>query len=158
MRHILFTGSTGAICSQCELGGNLWLCLTCGSLGCGRPQFGGGGGNGHGLAHFDQTAHPVALKLGTITPEGTADIYCYSCNDARLDPKLKAHCATFGIHLTSQTKTEKSMTELQLEQNIKFDFSMTGDDGKELQPLYGPGLTGLKNLGNRCGSKAAGVR
>lgn len=93
----------------------------------------------------------MALKLGTITPEGTADIYCYSCNDARIDPELKAHCATFGIHLASQIKTEKSMTELQLEHNIKFDFSMTGDDGKELQPLYGPGLTGLKNLGNRCG-------
>jgi ubiquitin carboxyl-terminal hydrolase 5/13 len=150
MRRVSLSCHAGATCSQCELGENLWLCLTCGSLGCGRPQFGGGGGNGHGLAHFDQTAHPVALKLGTITPEGTADIYCYSCNDARLDLELKAHCATFGIHLASQTKTEKSMTELQLEQNIKFDFSMTGDDGRELQPLFGPGLTGLKNLGNRC--------
>ena len=26
---------------------------------------------------------------------------------------------------------------------------MTGEDGKELEPLCGPGLTGLKNLGNR---------
>lgn len=26
---------------------------------------------------------------------------------------------------------------------------MTGDDGKELEPVCGPGLTGLKNLGNR---------
>jgi ubiquitin carboxyl-terminal hydrolase 5/13 len=33
---------------------------------------------------------------------------------------------------------------------LKFDFSMTGDDGKELEPVFGPGLTGLKNLGNRC--------
>ena len=36
----------------------------------------------------------------------------------------------------------------QLEHNLKFDFSMTGDDGKELEPLFGVGLTGLKNLGN----------
>lgn len=27
---------------------------------------------------------------------------------------------------------------------------MTGADGKELEPLFGPGLTGMKNLGNRC--------
>jgi hypothetical protein len=27
---------------------------------------------------------------------------------------------------------------------------MTGDDGHELQPLFGPGLTGLRNLGNSC--------
>ena len=27
---------------------------------------------------------------------------------------------------------------------------MTGEDGKELEPLFGPGLTGLRNLGNSC--------
>lgn len=27
---------------------------------------------------------------------------------------------------------------------------MTGDDGKELQPVFGKALTGLKNLGNSC--------
>lgn len=48
------------------------------------------------------------------------------------------------------SKTEKSMTELQLEQNLKFDFNMTGEDGKELEPLFGPALTGLRNLGNSC--------
>lgn len=61
-----------AHCSKCELGENLWLCLTCGSLGCGRQQFGGIGGNGHGLNHFEETSHPVAVKLGTITAEGNA--------------------------------------------------------------------------------------
>jgi uncharacterized UBP type Zn finger protein len=61
-------------CKSCDLKENLWLCLTCGNTGCGRQQFGGIGGNGHGMAHFDQTQHPVAVKLGTITPEGTAGI------------------------------------------------------------------------------------
>ena len=40
------------------------------------------------------------------------DIYCYSCNDAKLDPELAAHLAVFGINVQTQTKTEKSMTEL----------------------------------------------
>lgn len=61
-----------AHCGKCELKENLWLCLTCGSLGCGRQQFGGIGGNGHGLMHFEETRHPVSVKLGTITPEGGA--------------------------------------------------------------------------------------
>ncbi len=65
----------GAHCADCELGENLWLCLVCGNLGCGRQQYGGTGGNGHGLAHFDATGHGVACKLGTITPEGTAGEY-----------------------------------------------------------------------------------
>lgn len=61
-----------AHCASCELTSNLWLCLTCGALGCGRAQFGGTGGNGHALAHFNTTQHPVCVKLGTITPEGGA--------------------------------------------------------------------------------------
>lgn len=140
----------GASCAKCELTTNLWLCLTCGHLGCGRAQFGGAGGNSHGLAHYEETGHPVSVKQGTITPEGAADIYCYACNDARVDPHLAAHLAHFGIMLHGLEKTEKSMTELQLEHNARFDFSMTGDDGRELAPAYGPGRTGMQNLGNTC--------
>ena len=62
-----------AHCQKCDLKENLWLCLTCGSLGCGRKQFGSvGEGNGHGLNHYEETKHPVSVKLGTITPEGSA--------------------------------------------------------------------------------------
>ncbi|CAD6892715.1 unnamed protein product [Tilletia controversa] len=139
-----------AHCAQCDLTSNLWLCLTCGNLGCGRAQFGGVGGNSHGLSHFEATGHAVSVKQGTITAEGTADIYCYACNDARVDPELAAHLKHFGINVMSLSKTEKSMTELQLEHNLRFDFNMTGEDGKELEPLYGPGKTGLRNLGNSC--------
>jgi ubiquitin carboxyl-terminal hydrolase 5/13 len=120
-----------AHCSRCELKENLWLCLTCGSLGCGRKQYGGvPGGNGHGLNHFEETRHPISVKLGTITPEGEAgpwtqspvrgcrltplqpDVYCYICNDSKVDPELAPHLSTFGISIQAQTKTEKSMTEL----------------------------------------------
>jgi ubiquitin carboxyl-terminal hydrolase 5/13 len=90
-----------------------------------------------------------------------------------LDPNLSDHLANWGISVSNQQKTEKSMTELvctnekqspmtdgnhltkylshtqQLEQNLNFDFSMTTEDGKLLPPLFGPGFTGLKNLGNR---------
>nr|KAJ3422202.1 hypothetical protein HK105_000744 [Polyrhizophydium stewartii] len=129
---------------------NLWLCLTCGNLGCGRAQYGGVGGNGHALAHHETTGHPIAVKMGSITPEGTADLFCYLHGDEIINPNLGAHLANFGINLLSQQKTEKSIAELQLEQNLKFDFSMTTEDGKQLTPVFGPGLTGLKNLGNSC--------
>lgn len=139
-----------ASCGKCELTSNLWLCLTCGHLGCGRAQFGGVGGNSHGLAHFEETGHPVSVKQGTITAEGNADIYCYACNDARIDPNLAKHLAHFSINVMDLSKTEKSMTELQIEQNLKFDFDMTGEDGKMLEPTFGPALTGIRNLGNSC--------
>ncbi|WOO84938.1 Ubiquitin carboxyl-terminal hydrolase 14 [Vanrija pseudolonga] len=147
---LIAPGTVASQCTECDLDHNLWMCLTCGLVNCGRKQFGGVGGNGHALEHYQDTGHPVGVKFGTITPEGHADIYCYACDDAKLDPDLASHLATFGMNVLSQTKTEKSMTELQLEHNLKFDFSMTGDDGKELEPLFGQGLTGLKNLGNSC--------
>jgi ubiquitin carboxyl-terminal hydrolase 5/13 len=59
-------------CFMCDLKANLWLCLTCGYVGCGRKQFDGTGGNDHGLKHYEETLHPIVCKLGTITPEGTA--------------------------------------------------------------------------------------
>ncbi|KAF8995923.1 hypothetical protein BDQ17DRAFT_1365068 [Cyathus striatus] len=146
--HIATSGL--AHCASCSLTENLWLCLTCGSLGCGRQQFGGVGGNGHGLQHYEDIKHPISVKLGTITPEGGADIYCYTCNDAKTDPDLSRHLAAFGINVQTLTKTEKSMTELQIEQNLQYDFSLTSEDGKALEPVFGPGLTGLSNLGNSC--------
>ena len=137
-------------CSQCDLKENLWLCLECGNLGCGRAQFGGVGGNSHGLAHATETGHAVAVKLGSITPEGNADVYCYQCNEERIDTELAKHLAHWGINIAEREKTEKSLMEMQVEQNLKWDFSMTTEDGQELKPLFGPGFTGLKNIGNSC--------
>ena len=57
-------------CDGCDLTSNLWLCMTCGHVNCGREQFGGIGGNGHAKEHRNTTGHSVAVKLGTITPEG----------------------------------------------------------------------------------------
>ena len=135
---------------MCDLKENLWLCLQCGNLGCGRSQFGGVGGNSHGLKHTELTSHAVAVKLGSITPEGTADIYCYACNEERIDTELSAHLAHWGINIADRQKTEKSLTEMQIEQNLTWEFSMTTEDGKEMKPIFGKGFTGLKNLGNSC--------
>ncbi|KAF2688077.1 hypothetical protein K458DRAFT_440797 [Lentithecium fluviatile CBS 122367] len=137
-------------CASCELKENLWLCLTCGNLGCGRSQFGGIGGNSHGVAHTKSSGHPVAVKLGSLTADGTADIYCYACDEERVDPELPNHLMHWGINIKDRIKTEKSLTEMQVEQNLLWEFSMTTEDGKELKPLFGPGFTGLKNLGNSC--------
>ncbi|KAL4801386.1 hypothetical protein BDV18DRAFT_164983 [Aspergillus unguis] len=137
-------------CSMCDLRENLWLCLECGNLGCGRSQFGGTGGNSHGLAHADATSHSVAVKLGSITADGSADIFCYKCNEERIDPDLVTHLSHWGINLAGREKTEKSLMEMQVEQNLKWDFLMTAGDGHGLNPVFGAGLTGLSNLGNSC--------
>lgn len=137
-------------CSTCDLKENLWICLECGNIGCGRSQFGGTKGNSHALAHADGSSHSVAVKLGSITAEGSADIYCYSCNEERTDPELANHLAHWGILLAGREKTEKSLMEMQVEHNLQWEFSMTTQDGRDLVPVFGPRLTGLANLGNSC--------
>jgi len=139
-----------AKCNNCDLKANLWLCMTCGNLACGRQNHDGTGGNGHALAHFESTHHPASLKLGTITPEGSASIYCYACNEDVLDDKLASHLLTLGIDIQKQTKTEKSITEMNLEANLSLTLSKILEQGKVLVPIFGPGYTGMENLGNTC--------
>ena len=140
------------ICTQCSLTANLWLCLTCGNIACGRKQFGGEGlpGNGHALAHYEHSRHPCAVKLGSITADGKADVYCYADDEEIVDPDLAAHLSTWGVDIAKVEVTEKSLAEMQLDLQYKYSFNMQTDSGEPLQPVFGPGLTGLQNLGNSC--------
>lgn len=137
-------------CTNCDLTENLWICLHCGNLGCGRNQFGGVPGNSHAMVHKNEYPdHAVAVKLGSLSSD-IADCYCYSCDDEVKVPNLGTLLKTFGINITNFVRTEKSLTELQIEQNIQWDFKMGSDGGEELKPVFGKGLTGFKNLGNSC--------
>jgi ubiquitin carboxyl-terminal hydrolase 5/13 len=40
--------------------------------------------------------------------------------------------------------------ERELDQNTNFDWNRIQESGKELVPVFGPGYTGLVNLGNSC--------
>ncbi|KAH0786495.1 ubiquitin carboxyl-terminal hydrolase 14 [Histomonas meleagridis] len=137
-------------CDECELSNNLWLCLTCGHIGCGRRNFDGSGGNNHAVDHFDQTHHPVSVKLGTISPDGSADLYCYQCDETVTDSKISEHLKPFGIDVQTSQKTESTTTELNFAINKDWDFSAVTTDGKEFDKLEGPFSVGLRNLGNTC--------
>ena len=47
-------------------------------------------------------------------------------------------------------KTEKSMVELEIDANKEYEFSTITESGAQLVPIYGPGYTGMQNLGNTC--------
>ncbi|SCU80354.1 LADA_0B06810g1_1 [Lachancea dasiensis] len=144
----------GGNCAECSLTQNLWLCLHCGHLGCGRQQV-GIEGQSHALKHFENHPdHALAVKLGSLS-NSSSDVYCYSCDDevqiADLDKwvKLLAH---WGINIQDKVAQEKTLVELQVEQNMNWDFQMVDSQGHELAHLksskeYGCGLI---NLGNSC--------
>uniref|UniRef100_A0A673W939 Ubiquitin carboxyl-terminal hydrolase n=1 Tax=Salmo trutta TaxID=8032 RepID=A0A673W939_SALTR len=141
---------SGWRCEVCDLQENLWMNLSDGRVFCGRRYFDGSGGNNHALLHFQQTGHPLAVKLGTITPDG-ADVYSYDEDDMVLDPKLPEHLSHFGIDMMTMEKTERTMTELEIAVNQRVgEWEVIQESGATLRPLSGPGLTGMKNLGNSC--------
>ncbi|CAG0915767.1 unnamed protein product [Notodromas monacha] len=141
---------SGWKCEKCDKTENLWLNLTDGSILCGRKFFDGSGGNNHAVEHYEQSRHPLAVKLGTITSDSKADVFDYQLDDMVEDPWLAKHLAHFGINIHSMEKTEKTMTELEIEINQKMEWSVLTESGADLKPLYGPGYTGLQNLGNSC--------
>uniref|UniRef100_A0A7S1TC20 Ubiquitin carboxyl-terminal hydrolase n=1 Tax=Compsopogon caeruleus TaxID=31354 RepID=A0A7S1TC20_9RHOD len=140
-------------CEESGVNENLWLNLSTGYIGSGRPNWDGTGGTGAALRHFEETGkkYPLVVKLGTITPRG-ADVFSYADdeNDMVLDPLLPQHLAHWGINMIDQRKTEKTMVELQIDLNQTYEFDKIMESSKMLQPIRGPGYVGLENLGNSC--------
>ncbi|KAI5290800.1 hypothetical protein KEM54_000397 [Ascosphaera aggregata] len=48
-----------AFCKVCHTDVNLWVCLICGNVGCGRYD------EAHAIAHFGETGHAFAMDLST---------------------------------------------------------------------------------------------
>ncbi|KAG4385694.1 hypothetical protein GLYMA_12G146600v4 [Glycine max] len=142
---------SGWKCAKCDKTDNLWLNLTDGMILCGRKMWGGTGGNNHAVEHYQETGFPVAVKLGTITADlEAADVYSYPDDESVLDPQLAQHLAFFGIDFSSLRKTEMTTAERELDQNTNFDWNRIQESGQEVDPIFGPGYTGLVNIGNSC--------
>ncbi|KAK2591410.1 hypothetical protein QQS21_010895 [Conoideocrella luteorostrata] len=54
-----FGSSVSNLCSVCDCTDDLWICLICGCVGCGRYK------GGHAKDHWKDTAHSFALELET---------------------------------------------------------------------------------------------
>jgi len=142
---------SGWQCSRCDKTDNLWLNLTDGVICCGRRQLDGSGGNDHAVLHYEATKYPLSVKLGTITKDGKGDVFSYPENDMVEDPNLVQHLAHWGINCASLEKTEKTMSELEIEMNsTAWEYSRLTESGQKLVPVFGPGYTGFENLGNSC--------
>ncbi|XWS51994.1 hypothetical protein CRYUN_Cryun11dG0029500 [Craigia yunnanensis] len=142
---------SGWKCSKCDKTENLWLNLTDGMILCGRRNWDGTGGNNHAIDHYKETGYPLAVKLGTVTADlEAADVFSYPEDDSVIDPLLAQHLAYFGIDFSSLQKTEMTTAERELDQNTNFDWNRIQESGQDVEPIFGPGYTGLVNLGNSC--------
>lgn len=116
-------------CGECPISKNLYVCLSCGFVGCGRLQY-GVEGNGHALNHYKVTGHEVAVLVQSITPEYACDTFCYKCNDFIVNPFCdnRLVCESFSEPGASL-----------------FDIPCEGEPVSDPSPFLG-----LKNAGNTC--------
>ncbi|GAD99060.1 RING and UBP finger domain protein, putative [Paecilomyces variotii No. 5] len=70
-------------CSVCHSELNLWLCLICGNIGCGRYD------GAHAFDHFKQTSHAFAMDLATQRVwDYVGDGYVHRIIQSKTDGKL----------------------------------------------------------------------
>ncbi|CAD6189869.1 unnamed protein product [Caenorhabditis auriculariae] len=139
----------------CDINENLWLNLTDGAIRCGRSQFVSetvkSRGNGHMQQYYSSSGNPLVVKLGTISHNlDAADVYSYDEDDSVIDPNLERHLAHFGIDHRKMERTEKSIMEMEMDLNEKWEWAKCQEDGAELESIFGPGYTGIINLGSSC--------
>ncbi|OJI98533.1 hypothetical protein ASPVEDRAFT_465941 [Aspergillus versicolor CBS 583.65] len=72
-----------AECSVCHSDVNLWVCLICGNVGCGRYD------SAHAFAHYTQTSHTFAMDLSTQRVwDYVGDAYVHRIIQSKTDGKL----------------------------------------------------------------------
>jgi len=55
-----------------------------------------------------------------------------------------------GIDIMKTEKTEKTLSELEVELNQSYDWSKILDGIEEIEMMDGPGYKGLRNIGSSC--------
>uniref|UniRef100_A0A8C4QUX2 ubiquitinyl hydrolase 1 n=1 Tax=Eptatretus burgeri TaxID=7764 RepID=A0A8C4QUX2_EPTBU len=142
---------SGWRCACCDVKKNLWLNLSDGEIRCGRKYVDGTEGNGHALLHFVETGHSLAVRMASISPDG-ADVFSFEKDEIVIDPKLSEHLEHFGINIMCQ-KTQEAEWGLgpgrrpTMEPRAS-EWDTLQESGLKLKPVYGPGYTGLRNLGH----------
>lgn len=72
-----------AHCSECDSRFNLWICLICGNIGCGRQ------GRAHAKGHYELTTHLYAMELETQRVwDYAGDNYVHRLIQNKADGKL----------------------------------------------------------------------
>ncbi|ORX47464.1 zf-UBP-domain-containing protein [Hesseltinella vesiculosa] len=128
-------------CQGCDLTTQLWLCLVCGHIGCGRQE------QGHALAHYQATNHIYALEIDSkrvwdYAGDGYVHRLVQNAVDGKLVElpgqedtpneagKLDAMAVEYSYLLTSQLDSQRMYYEDRIKQVVQdiSDLSLDCDE------------------------------
>ncbi|XP_042057208.1 BRAP2 RING ZnF UBP domain-containing protein 2-like [Salvia splendens] len=96
-----------SVCYVCQTSENLWMCLICGSVGCGRYR------EGHAIGHWKETEHCYSLELETQRVwDYAGDNYVHRLIQSKTDGKLvelNHHCVRHYDGLSESTGHNDSL-------------------------------------------------
>ncbi|KAF8631892.1 hypothetical protein AX15_002153 [Amanita polypyramis BW_CC] len=139
---------TLSMCSACSSTTNLWICLICGNIGCGRY------GRAHAQAHYQATSHLYALELETQRVwDYAGDGYVHRLIQNKADGKLvelpsAASSTTAGV-ITREGSLGPSQTDALTAEKIEaigieYSYLLTSQLDSQ-RSYYEDQMTDLKN-------------
>ena len=105
----------------CDVSSDVWMCLTCGAVGCSRDK------NKHALEHYEETKHPIAICLNT------KHCWCFACDEWVTEDNQRSELDLIRSLLTdvqsqefsaSYTRSGKLIRSKQEAWNFKFARGM----------------------------------
>ncbi|PQE16896.1 zn-finger in ubiquitin-hydrolase protein [Rutstroemia sp. NJR-2017a BBW] len=98
-----FGSGEASLCSVCDCADDLWICLICGNVGCGRYK------GGHAKEHWKESAHNFALEIETQHVwDYASDAWVHRLIRGKGDSKKLENAGLEFTHLlTSQLESQR---------------------------------------------------
>eukprot|EP00939_MAST-03C_sp_MAST-3C-sp1_P000424 g424.t1 len=138
-------------CNSCTKTDDIWLCVTCGRIGCGRKH------GGHAKDHFLKKNHPVVLSFGMKA------FYCYACEDWCISDNSREELGLLRKILQNvqkdrfdapRTRSGRSLGKESSSWNIpgrsRLPFSRDIKRNKRMDLKYTAGVMARNSLLTRC--------
>lgn len=127
-------------CSVCRSKRNLWMCIHCGILNCGRDV------KGHAAEHYLEREHIISIDCHQMS------IYCYICDDFVVNEDNYKYFKRLRRILQSTHKKKIAVLAVpsEYEPENENDNTLSSKNKKMMKAQCKLKASGLRNLGNTC--------